>query len=129
ALHPHVDAPPPPERVRVVDRPTGIAPRKLAGWSLIGGGAVVAGAGAVFHVLALRAKSAADSHFTDEPAFEDQRKTFDRDRALAIGGYAIGGAALVAGVYLVATGRAEQEGVDVALVPHGAVLSMSWALP
>jgi len=128
-LHRHVDAPTPPERVRVVTTPTGIAPRKLAGWSLIGGGAVIAGAGAVFHVLAIRARDAADARFTDEPAFASERDRFERDRVLAIGGYAVGGAALIAGVYLIATGSVERRDVDVALVPHGAVLSMSWALP
>jgi hypothetical protein len=102
--------------------------RRIAGLAIAGGGALVAIAGSYFAIDASRAqREVADFYANggDWSQIADVDARGHRDHALAITGFAIGGAALVAGATVYWLGRRERA---VAIVPArgGGEVVLSW---
>lgn len=117
----------------VLERPTPapLAPsprprRSPAAWiSLIGGGAALAG-GAVFHVLAVRTRDEANGELQSSARFGTLDDRFVRQRAIAIAGYAVGGAALAVGVWLFTRERASEPHASLVIEPGQIGFAWSW---
>jgi hypothetical protein len=69
------------------------------GWAGIAGGGVFLALGAGFHLAALGTKDDANAVVNDTPMFDSLSSTFSRERAVAIGSYVIGTAALSFGIW------------------------------
>ncbi|HEX7841421.1 MAG TPA: tetratricopeptide repeat protein [Kofleriaceae bacterium] len=91
-------------------------------------GAAIGVTGAAFHTLAWQTRD----HLTKEPspdAYLADRHTFELRRGIAIGGYAVGGAALATGLVLalLAGDRKEVPQLSAAITPGGAAVVMGWS--
>lgn len=116
---------PPP--AAVTDRGRG---RRRAGWIAIGTGVLAVGAGVGFalHVGSLeddRRDLGADGVWTEEDtaAEADLERRGDRASLFAVGGFALGGAAIATGAYLVISGRGSERAVAVLPTGRGAMVS------
>ena len=105
-------SPSPPPRAR--------SSRRTWGKIFLIGGVGVAALGGVFHVLASRTRGRAEELFAGDQ-FDAEVSTFKTQRAVAIGGYALGGIAIGTGLYLLMTGK-ERAPVALAPRPGGAVV-------
>ncbi|HEU4730889.1 MAG TPA: tetratricopeptide repeat protein [Kofleriaceae bacterium] len=86
-------------------------------------GAAVAAIGATAHVLAWRTHDGLE-HPSDYDTYLADRDRFERERAFAIGGYAVGAAALATGLVLSLTAhRGEGPAIAAALTPGGATMT------
>jgi hypothetical protein len=102
--------------------------RRLAGLALAGGGALLAAAGTYFTIDASRAQKEVADFYAHGGAWSDIADVDargHRDHELAIAGFAIGGAAILAGATLYMLGHRERA---VAIVPArgGGQVVMSW---
>jgi tetratricopeptide (TPR) repeat protein len=100
---------------------------RLARLVLVGGGMVV-GAGAVTHFVAHQHVDRVASD-KDPAHYLDDRNTLLVERDVAYGAYAVGGAALAAGLILAFTARGADDGprVSAAIIPGGATLGVAWS--
>ena len=92
-----LSAPPPVDAAPAALPEVPPAPPSRTRWpAYVGAGVGLGGlaVGAIFHVRALDTKERADALTTGSQAFEDERSSFGRQRAFAIGGYALGAAGL-----------------------------------
>jgi hypothetical protein len=109
---------------------TDVAPRRSrkVGWIVSGGGLGLVAAGGVFHALAFDAKSDAEK-LGPGPEFDALDDKFSKRRAVAIGAYAVGGATIAAGIYLLVRSRGEREPappVSVGSGPGDVGVSVLW---
>jgi len=88
---PEPDVPPPTEA-----QPT------WPGWAGVAGGGAFLALGAGFHLAALGTKDDANALPADSAMFESRSSSFSRERAVAIGSYVIGTAALAFGIWWLA---------------------------
>ncbi len=95
---------------------------------VMGGGAAVAVTGAVFHVLSWRTRGRLESA-SEADAYFDDRDTFKTQRAVAIGGYAVGAAAILTGLVLRGTvfRRPEAPEISATVTPEGAAVMVGWS--
>ncbi len=98
----------------------------LAYATIVGGVALAAG-GAAFHAAAVEQRDQANRFYADDPRFAPLDTRFQRDRALALGGYVAGAAVITAGVYLIVRSR-RRAPIEVALAPGRVVVSSAWSL-
>ena len=100
---------------------------RLARYLIVGGG-MITGAAAITHFLAHQnvERLANDK---DPQHYIDDRSTLLLERDIAYGAYAVGGAALAAGLVLALTARGSGDGavLSAAITPGGATLSVAWS--
>jgi tetratricopeptide (TPR) repeat protein len=113
--------PPPPKKVSAGSR------SKVPLFIMIGGAAVAA-TGGVFHVLALQTRGRLEDGQDPDKYFDD-RDSFRTQRAVAIGGYAVGAATVLTGLVLGVTVFRHREGVQVSAAPTsgGAMVTLGWS--
>lgn len=99
-------------------RPVGSHHGRKAAWVVLGGGGAALVAGAVFHVLAARTRTAANNEPTGTPRFDELDRRFVRERGIALGGYALGAAGVAVGLWLVRRGH------DTPSAPSGLALGI-----
>jgi hypothetical protein len=104
--------------------------RPLAGWILTGVGAAAVGVGVWFHVAAADTRSRADELATTDPDFAALDSDFSRQRAFAIGGYAVGAVAIGVGTYLLLRPREGRRPARAGLQvgARGALVVLGWEL-
>jgi hypothetical protein len=112
-----VPAPPAPPAPPSADVKRG---RSAWPWVVLATGLAAATVGVTFHVLAANSREAAAA-LPDGPAFDVRRDEFERRRAGAIAGYAVGAVGLVVGTVLLVRSRraARPSGPSVALASSG----------
>jgi len=94
---------------------------------VMGAGAAVAAAGGVFHVMAWQTRKQLEAEPDPDSYFSD-RDTFKQRRVLAIGGYAVGAAAILTGLILkVTVFRQPAVELSASPAPGGAVVTLGWA--
>lgn len=119
-----VGAPPTtPQRDRTRTRP-------VWGWVALSAGVATAAAGGYFHARALATKRDAEELFPG-PQFDAELDDFRRDRALALGGYALGAVATGVGLYMLL--RNDEDADDerlagVAVAPDSFALWLRWRM-
>jgi len=114
-----------------VERGSGSAPGRgsKAGWIVGGAGVGLVAIGGVFHVLAFDARSDAND-LPPGPEFDALDDQFSTRRAVAIGAYAVGGATLAAGIYLLVRSRGDRDSapaLNVGRGPGDVGISLSWS--
>ena len=123
-----IDAP-----VAIIEAPPIVAPRsRTPAYAAAGVGMVAIGVGAIFHAKALSTKDRADALTTGSTAFADERSTFGTQRAIAIGGYALGAAAIGFATWWWLRGgevEAGQPTLGISLGDGGATLTFGGAWP
>ncbi|MCE9579201.1 MAG: hypothetical protein K8W52_39120 [Deltaproteobacteria bacterium] len=102
--------------------------RRWLAYATIVGGVALAAGGAAFHAAAIDQRDQANRFYADDPRFAPFDRQFQRDRALAIGGYVAGAAVITAGVYLVVRSHRASPPVEVALAPDRVMVSTTWSL-
>jgi tetratricopeptide (TPR) repeat protein len=114
------------ERREVMSRPP--PPASRVPLYIMGAGALVVAVGGVSHVLALRTRGELETAPDIDIYFAD-RDTFKLQRNVAIGAYAVGGAAVLTGLVLKLTVFRQRGAPEVsaALSPHGALVTMGWS--
>jgi hypothetical protein len=123
-------APPPEASVR--DTPTAAPDHgwRTAGIALITGGGAALAAGVIFHVRAGSLHDQANDLFTDDPRYAATVSDFETARALAIGGYVVGAAAVAVGIGLL-WHRSPRSRATVSMTPGrtGGMVSLTFATP
>jgi len=96
-------------------------------WLVLAGGGVALAAGGVFHVLAARTRAQANGVPTTSAEFATLDARFGRERALAIGGYAVGAAVATLGVWFAIRDRHDATPrVGLGADRSSVVLTWSW---
>lgn len=100
---------------------------RLGMYLMIGGGAVAA-AGGVTYLVAWRTSDRLAGPHDVEP-FVSESQRFRLEQKLGYAGFAVGGAALAAGLVLAYTarGRSDRPQVAAAIVPGGATVVVAWS--
>ncbi len=95
---------------------------------VMGAGAAVVAVGATFHILAGRTHGRLEST-SDPDAYFADRDTFKLQRAVAIGGYAVGAATVLTGLVLKLTvfRRRDDVQLSAAIAPGGATVTVGWS--
>jgi tetratricopeptide (TPR) repeat protein len=95
---------------------------------VMGAGAVVVAVGATSHVLALRTRGPLETE-QDPEAYFRGRDTFELQRNVAIGAYAIGAATVLTGLVLRLTVFRQRGAPELsaAVAPHGALVTLGWS--
>jgi tetratricopeptide (TPR) repeat protein len=127
--------PPPPKvehpviKTHVVEDPDAGHTQRLAGLATIGGGALLVAAGVYFAVDASHAQRDVAAFYQtggdwSEIASVDARG--HRSHWLAVGGFALGGAAIAAGATLYMLGRNDERAVAIVPTPTGGEVLVRW---
>lgn len=105
--------PPPPSRVPLY---------------IMGAGAMIVAVGATSHVLALRTRGQLEAE-QDPEAYFQGRDTFELQRNVAIGAYAVGAATVLTGLVLKLTVFRQRGAPELsaAVAPDGALVTLGWS--
>ncbi|HWO26916.1 MAG TPA: tetratricopeptide repeat protein [Kofleriaceae bacterium] len=114
------------ERREAMSRPA--PPASRVPLYIMGAGALVVAAGGVAHVLAVRTRGQLETE-QDPEAYFNGRDTFELQRNVAIGAYAVGAATVLTGLVLKLTVFRQRGAPEVsaAVTPHGALVTVGWS--